>query len=146
MSTLTVGTIAEKVTDAGVTIDSLNIKDGTLALAKSLKGNTETATISTTKTLDFSIYNNFILTLGSGSNTLANPSTDVTATIGTTGIIIFIQPSSSSAGTVSLGTDYETVGGSGLTLSSTNSAYDVVPFIIKGANSILLGSPQLAFS
>ena len=146
MSTLTVGTIAEKVTDAGVTIDSLNIKDGTLALAKSLKGNTETATISTTKTLDFSTYNNFILTLGSGSNTLANPSTDVTATIGTTGIIIFIQPSSSSAGTVSLGTDYETVGGSGLTLSSTNSAYDVVPFIIKGANSILLGSPQLAFS
>ena len=43
--------------------------------------------------------------------------------------MIFIQPSSGSAGTVSLGTDYETVGGSGLTLSSTNSAYDVVPYI-----------------
>jgi len=146
MSQLTVGTIAEKVTDAGVTIDSLNIKDGTLALAKSLKGSTETATISTSKTLDFSTYNNFVLTLGNGSNTLSNPSTDVTATIGTTGVIIFIQPSSSTAGTVSLESDYETVGGSGLTLSSTNSAYDVVPYIIKGANSILLGSPQLAFS
>ena len=146
MSTLIVDTISEKSSANGVTIDSLSIKDGTLALAKSLKGNTETATISTTKTLDFSTYNNFILTLGSGSNTLANPSTDVTATIGTTGVIIFIQPSSSSAGTVSLGTDYESVGGSGLTLSSANSAYDVVPYIIKGANSILLGSPQLAFS
>ena len=64
----------------------------------------------------------------------------------TTGAIIFIQPSSGSAGTVSLGTDYETVGGSGLTLSSANSAYDVVPYIIKADNSILLGTPQLAFS
>ena len=145
MSTLIVDTISEKSSANGVTIDSLSIKDGTLALAKSLKGNTETATISTTKTLDFSLYNNFILTLGSGSNTLANPTTDSNE-VGSTGVIIFIQPSSSSAGTVSLGTDYETVGGSGLTLSSTNSAYDVVPYIIKGANSILLGSPQLAFS
>ena len=60
--------------------------------------------------------------------------------------MIFIQPSSGSAGTVSLGTDYESVGGAGLTLSSTNSAYDVVPYIIKADNSILLGTPQLAFS
>ena len=60
--------------------------------------------------------------------------------------MIIIQPSSGTAGSVSLGTDYETVGGSGLTLSETNSAYDVVPYIIKADNSILLGSPQLAFS
>ena len=106
---------------------------------------TETATISTSKTLDLDTNQNFILTLGSGANTLSNPTTEA-SNIGQTGVIIFIQPSSGSAGTVSLGTDYETVGGSGLTLSSTNSAYDVVPYIIKADNSILLGTPQLAFS
>ena len=106
---------------------------------------TETATISTSKTLDFDTNQNFILTLGSGANTLANPTTEA-SNVGQTGAMIFIQPSSGSAGTVSLGTDYETVGGSGLTLSSTNSAYDVVPYMIKADNSILLGTPQLAFS
>ena len=106
---------------------------------------TETATISSSKTLDFDTKQNFILTLGSGANTLSNPTTEA-SNIGQTGVIIFIQPSSGLAGTVSLGTDYETVGGSGLTLSSTNSAYDVVPYIIKADNSILLGTPQLAFS
>ena len=106
---------------------------------------TETATISSSKTLDFDTKQNFILTLGSGANTLSNPTTEA-SNIGQTGVIIFIQPSSGSAGTVSLGTDYETVGGSGLTLSSTNSAYDVVPYIIKADNSILLGTSQLAFS
>ena len=106
---------------------------------------TETATISTSKTLDFDTNQNFILTLGSGANTLANPTTEA-GNVGQTGTIIFIQPSSGSAGTVSLGTDYESVGGSGLTLSSANSAYDVVPYMIKADNSILLGTPQLAFS
>ena len=106
---------------------------------------TETATISSSKTLDFDTKQNFILTLGSGANTLSNPTTEA-SNIGQTGVIIFIQPSSGSAGTVSLGTDYETVGGSGLTLSSANSAYDVVPYMIKADNSILLGTPQLAFS
>ena len=96
-------------------------------------------------TLNFDTTQNFFITLSSGSNTLAQPSTEA-SNIGQTGVIIFIQPSSGSAGTVSLGTDYETVGGSGLTLSSTNSAYDVVPYMIKADNSILLGSPSLAFS
>ena len=106
---------------------------------------TETATISTSKTLDFDTNQNFILTLGSGANTLANPTTEA-GNVGQTGVMIFIQPSSGSAGTVSLGTDYESVGGGGLTLSSANNAYDVVPYVIKADNSILLGTPQLAFS
>ena len=118
---------------------------GRIVLGNASVTATETATISTTKTLDFDTNQNFILTLGSGANTLANPTTEASS-VGQTGAMIFIQPSSGSAGTVSLGTDYETVGGSGLTLSSTNSAYDVVPYIIKADNSILLGTPQLAFS
>tara|TARA_R100000426_G_scaffold13665_1_gene13211 strand:- start:1881 stop:2603 length:723 start_codon:yes stop_codon:yes gene_type:complete len=118
---------------------------GRIVLGNATVTATETATISTSKTLDFDTNQNFILTLGSGANTLSNPTTEA-SNIGQTGAIIFIQPSSGSAGTVSLGTDYETVGGSGLTLSSANSAYDVVPYIIKADNSILLGTPQLAFS
>ena len=98
----------------------------------------------TNLTLDFDTYQNFILTLSSGSISLANPSTEA-SNVGQTGVIIFIQPSSSSAGTVSLGTDYETVGAGGLALSSANNDYDVVPYVIKADNSILLGSPQLNF-
>ena len=120
-------------------------KDTTNVFTASQVASTETATISSSKTLDFDAKQNFILTLGSGANTLSNPTTEA-GNVGQTGTIIFIQPSSGSAGTVSLGTDYETVGGSGLTLSSTNSAYDVVPYMIKADNSILLGTPQLAFS
>ena len=120
-------------------------KDVQTTFTKSQVASTETATISTTKTLDFDTYQNFILTLGSGANTLANPTTEASQ-IGQTGVMILIQPSSGSAGTISLGTDYETVGGAGLTLSSTNSAYDIVPYVVKADNSILIGSPQLAFS
>mgnify|MGYP005994458391 CR=1 FL=1 len=120
-------------------------KDVQNTFTKSQVASTETATISTTKTLDFDTYQNFILTLGSGANTLANPTTEASQ-IGQTGVMILIQPSSGSAGTISLGTDYETVGGAGLTLSSTNSAYDIVPYVVKADNSILIGSPQLAFS
>lgn len=118
---------------------------GRIVLGNASVPATETATISTSKTLDFDTNQNFILTLGSGANTLANPSTEA-SNIGQTGVIEFIQPSSGSAGTVSLGTDYETVGGSGLTLSSANQAKDIVPYMIMADNSIALGTPQLAFS
>lgn len=98
-------------------------------------------------TLNFDTHQNFFVTLSSGSNTLANPTTEA-SNIGQTGTILFIQPSSGSAGTVTLGTDYETVGAGGvssLTLSSVNNYYDVVPYLIKADNSILLGTPQLNF-
>jgi len=95
-------------------------------------------------TLDFDTYQNFILTLSAGSNSLANPSTEASQ-IGQTGVIIFIQASSGSAGTVSLASDYETAESAGLTLSSANNDYDVVPYIVKADNSILLGAPQLNF-
>ena len=106
---------------------------------------TYTAALSATSgVLDYDTYQNFIITLASGSNTLAAPTTEASQ-VGQTGVIIFIQPGSSSAGTVSLHGDYETPAAGGLTLSSTNSAYDVVPYMVKADNSILLGSPQLAF-
>ena len=100
---------------------------------------------ATSGVLDFDTYQNFIITLAAGSNTLAAPTTEASQ-IGQTGTIIFINPSSGSAATLSLHGDYESAGGAGLTISATNNAYDVVPYIIKADNSILLGAPQLAFS
>ena len=106
---------------------------------------TSTATLaSTSGVLDYDTHQNFILTLASGSNTLAAPTTEASQ-IGQTGVIIFIQPSSGSAGTVSLHGDYESVNSGGLTLSSGNNDYDVIPYIVKADNSILLGTPQLNF-
>jgi len=132
-------TATQTLTNKTINVSQLT---GTYTTAQVPK--TETATISSSKTLDFDANQNFILTLGSGANTLTNPTTEA-SNVGQTGVLIFIQPSSGSAGTISLGTDYETPAAGGLTLSSTNSAYDVVPYIVKADNSILLGSPQLAF-
>ena len=56
------------------------------------------------------------------------------------------QPSSGLAGTVSLGTDYETVGGACISLSTASCAVDVIPYVVKASGSIQLGAPQLAFS
>ena len=106
---------------------------------------TYTAALSATSgVLDYDTYQNFIITLASGSNTLAEPTTEASQ-IGQSGVMIFIQPSSSSAGTISLHGDYETAAAGGLTVSSANNDYDIVPYFIKADNSILLGAPQLNF-
>ena len=112
---------------------------------KSQVPSTSTASLSASSgVLDFDSFTNFIITLASGSNTLAAPTTEASQ-IGQCGVIIFIQPSSSSAGTLSLHGDYESAGAAGITLSTANNAYDVVPYFIKADNSVLLGAPQLGF-
>ena len=106
---------------------------------------TSTAALSASSgVLDFDTFTNFIITLASGGNTLAAPTTEASQ-IGQCGVIIFIQPSSSSAGTLSLHADYESAGAAGITLSTANDAYDLVPYVVKADNSVLLGAPQLAF-
>ena len=82
-----------------------------------------------------------MLTL-TGNVTLANPSTEA---VGQSGIIVFIQDGTGSR-TLSLGTDYETAGGAGITLSTAASAVDVVPYFVKASGSIQLGAPQKAFA
>ena len=114
---------------------------GTLA-AKVATTATNTDTSNTgSVTLDFSTHQNFVLTL-TGNVTLANPSTEA---IGQSGFIAFIQDSTGSR-TVALGTDYETPAAAGLTLTSTASATDLVPYLVVASNRILLGAPQLAFA
>ena len=110
---------------------------GTVATAKTDTDTTNTGSV----TLDFSANQNFVLTL-TGAVTLANPSTEA---VGQSGFIVFIQDSTGGRA-VSLGTDYETAGGAGLTLSTAASATDIVPYVVAASNRILLGAPQLAFS
>ena len=92
-------------------------------------------------TLDFAANQNFVLTL-TGNTTLVNPSTEQ---VGQSGFITLIQDGTGGR-TLSLGTDYETAGGAGITLTSTASATDIVPYVVAAAGRILLGAPQLAFS
>jgi hypothetical protein len=122
----------------------LNAKFATAGgtLTGAAQGSTDTDTTNTgSVTLDFSTNQNFVLTL-TGNVTLANPTTE---TVGQSGFITFIQDGTGGR-TVALGTDYETAGGAGLTLSSTASATDIVPYVVVASGRILLGTPQLAFA
>ena len=78
----------------------------------------------------------------SGNVTLNNPTTEKA---GQSGHMIFIQDATGGR-TLSLGTDYETVGGAGITLSTAPNATDIVPYVVLSSGRILLGTPQLAFA
>jgi hypothetical protein len=132
--------------EIGVDVQAYDADTAKLDVAQSFtaaqRGSTDTdATNTGNVTLDFAVNQNFVLTL-TGSVTLDNPTTEV---VGQSGFIVFIQDGTGGR-TVSLGTDYETAGGTGLTLSSAASATDVVPYIVAASGRILLGAPQLAFA
>ena len=110
---------------------------GKVTINKTAVAGSQTASITGSTTLDFGTYQNFILTL-TGNITLDNPTTEQ---VGQSGFITFIQ---TGGYTVSLGTDYETAGGAGITLSASGT--DVVPYIVAASGRILLGAPQLAFA
>ena len=120
--------------------EMLEVNDSYVLLGANSVGSVETATKTGSVTPNLYVYNSFVWTL-TGNITLNNPTTEVA---GQSGVFIFIH--SGAARTVSLGTDYETVGGAGLTLSSTAGATDVVPYTVSASGRILLGTPQLAFS
>lgn len=105
------------------------------------RGNTETANKTGNVTLDFDTYQHFVITL-TGNVTLDNPTTEA---VGQSGFMTIIQDATGGR-TISLGTDYETAGGSGLSLSSAANARDIVPYAVSATGSILLGAPQLGFS
>ncbi len=137
---------------SGAALTNLPADATKLPLAGGTLTGTLTAKVATTATntdtsntgnitLDFSTHQNFVLTL-TGNITLVNPSTEA---VGQSGFIAFIQDGTGSR-TVALGTDYETAGAAGLTLTSTASATDLVPYLVVASNRILLGTPQLAFA
>ena len=100
---------------------------------------TYVATTSGSVALDFSEYNNFIITLN-GNITLSNPTTE---TVGQTGVIVFKQDGTGSR-TLTLGTEYLTT--STITLTPTASAIDVIPYIVSGSGEILLGTISANFT
>jgi len=117
-------------------------KDVNNTFTAAQRGSTDTDTTNSGNvTLDFNTNQNFVLTL-TGNVTLDNPTTEA---VGQSGFITFIQDATGGR-TVSLGTDYETAGGAGLTLSSSASTTDIVPYVVVASSRILLGTPQLAFS
>jgi len=153
LAALTAGQIAEIVVfDAFSVANTVPVTGGTYSGAvaydsdvtynKALQGNTNTdATNTGSVTLDFDTYQNFVLTF-TGNVTFANPSTEA---VGQSGFIVIIQDGTGGR-TLSLGTDYETAGAAGITLSTTASATDIVPYIVSASGRILLGAPQLAFA
>ena len=115
---------------------------GGLGVGKVVTAKTDTDTSNTGNvTLDFATNQNFVLTF-TGNVTLVNPSTE---TVGQSGIIVCIQDGTGSR-TLTLGTDYESPAGGGITLSTAANAVDLIPYFVKASNSILIGAPQLAFS
>ena len=102
---------------------------------------TQTTSVTGSTTLDFDSFNNFVLTF-TGDVTLANPSTEL---VGQSGFIACIQDATGSR-TLSLGTDFETQHGGGITLSTAASTTDIIPYIVIAANRIALGSPLRALS
>ena len=121
------------------------VTDAQQTFSKAQIGSTYTAALATTSgVLDFDTYNNFIITLANGSNTLAAPTTEASQ-VGQTGYMIFIQPSSGTAASLSLHGDYESPAAGGITLSTANNDYDVLGYVVKADNSILLGTPLLNF-
>ena len=122
--------------------DQLKIGGKPVAFTNAAVGKTDTDTSNSgSVTLDFDANQNFVLTL-TGNVTLANPTTEK---VGQSGFIAFIQDGTGSR-TITLGTDYESAGGTGITLTTTASATDLVPYVIVASNRVLLGTPQLAFS
>ena len=121
-------------------VESLLKAGGTMTGA--VVGSTDTDTSNAgTVDLDFTAKTNFVLTL-TGNITSLTASNEVA---GQSGFIVFIQDGTGGR-TVALHGDYETAGGAGLTLTSTASATDIVPYVVAASSRILLGAPQLAFA
>ena len=143
---LALGNVLDIGTPSDNTVSTAKIVNNAVTATKladaNFAGNTNTDTTNTGNvTLDFATFQNHVLTL-TGNVTLVNPSTEA---VGQTGILVFIQDGTGSR-TVSLGTDYETAGGAGITLSTAASTTDIVPYIVAASGRILLGAPQLAFA
>ena len=134
---ITAAGLGELITPSDIVFTNTNS-----TFTKAQRGSTQTAGSQTgSVTLDFDTYQHFVLT-ATGNVTLANPSTE---SVGQSGIIVFIQDGTGSR-RLSLGTDYETAGGAGLTISTAANAVDVIPYFVKASGSIQLGAPQLAFA
>ena len=121
--------------------DKLSIAGAQVVFGKSVLGSAQTANATGNTTLDFATYQNFLLT-ATGNVTLVNPSTE---TVGQSGFIVIKQDGTGSR-TLSIGTQYVTVGDAAYTLSTGANAIDLIPYVVQADGVILLGNPSLAFA
>ena len=128
--------------DADATVFSIATGTTTGTFAGTVLAKTDTDTSNTgSVTLDFTANQNFVLTF-TGNVALANPSTEQ---VGQAGVIVCIQDGTGSR-TLSLGSQFKTVGDAGITLSTAANAVDIIPYFVSAADSILIGAVQLALS
>ncbi len=122
--------------------DRLIIGGANVTFGKSVLGSVETANkTGDSVALDFATYQNFLLTF-TGNVTLINPTTE---TVGQSGFIVIKQDGTGSR-TLSIGTQYVTVGDAAYTLSTAANAIDLIPYVVQADGVILLGNPSLAFA
>lgn len=138
---------ASEAAGSSITIDGLGLSYKMLLseLKQYVSGtpsySVETASKTGSVTADFVTYTDFVWTL-TGNITLDNPTTE---SAGQRGHFVFIQDGTGSR-TVTLGTDYESKDGGGITLTTTAGATDIVPYFVAASGRILLGVPTLNFS
>ena len=105
--------------------------------------NTNTNTsVSGSTAPDFSQYTNFIWTL-TGNLVLTDPGDEVA---GQSGIFVFIQDGTGSRTLSHAADQYFVAGGTSITLTTTASAVDIVPYFVQADGKIHLGAAQLAFA
>ena len=98
-------------------------------------GNIVTLTDGATITPDFSLGNNFQVTLA-GTRTIANPTGVTTGQSG----VIFIQEDGTGGYTVGWGTSWDFASATAPTLITTASALNALPYFARSTTSIVVGS------
>ena len=101
------------------------------AFSKAQRGAVVALTDGATITPDFSLGNNYSVTLG-GNRTLANP-TNLTA--GQSGVIVVSQDATGSR-TLAFGSYWKFPGGTAATLTTTASAVDVLAYFVDSSTRI----------
>jgi hypothetical protein len=122
-------------TDLGVTVQGYDANTSKLNVVqtytKAQRGTPVALTDGATITPDFSLGNNFSVTLA-GNRTLANP-TNLTA--GQSGTIVITQDATGSR-TLAYGANWKFPGGTAPTLTTTASAVDVLAYYVESSTRI----------
>lgn len=105
--------------------------DTAQTFTKGQRGEITTLTDGSSITPDMADSNNFTVTLG-GNRTLANPSN---LTAGQSGSIFIVQDGTGSR-TLAYGTQYDFIGGTAPTLTTTANAVDRIDYVVRTTGSI----------
>lgn len=131
----TTATFSGTLTGAAATLSGTLTANGTVAATKNAYASIIALTDGATITPDFSLGNNFSVTLG-GNRTLANP-TGLTA--GQSGVVYIAQDATGSR-TLSWGAYWKFPSGTAPTLTTTASAVDAVFYTVRSSTSITVNS------